>query len=174
MMDTDDKDKTNINFRTFFSYDSRRQRHVHYLLQTDDTLFIVARKSLEERSELVLKHRYEHVIDYRVEDESNTGHPVVTIYNLDGSQISSNFIDLLPSGPPAEMDPQAALLTHQLHMQRELNQQLLQDIGRRLKFGTTSDDNPTNECLVRYGDPWRRIHNDQLIIGVPVLNAGTG
>lgn len=181
MMDTDDKEKGTVKFRAFFSYDSGKQRHLHYLILIHETLYIVERKTLKERSDLVLVSYYDHVIDYRVEDEASTGHPSVRIYRLDGSNATAEFIagrhskSTTKSGTSEneELSRKSSILTSQLQMQRSLHQKLFQSIGADLKFGPAVDDMPRSECLVRYGDPWKRIHNDQLVIGIPVLNAST-
>lgn len=187
LMETNDDDPSGVSFRTYFSYDSQRKRHLHYLLKINDTLFIVHRKSLEERSELILRQRFEHVIDCKVVDEGSTGRPLVHIYNLDGSHIQTNFLceSTIPSVPltivpetklNGKLSKTASLLGHQLHMQKQLHQKLIEDVAIKLKFGPQSgQENSAQlvECLVRYGDPWKRIHNDQLVIGVPLLNSGT-
>lgn len=182
-METDDKEKATVKFRVFFSYDVAKQRRVHYLILINDTLFVVERKSLEERSDLVLKIQYDHVIDYKVEDDGSTGRPTVRIYKLDGSKettnLSSSEDESLAKQLPEissteELSKRSSILTHQLQTQKALHQRILQSVGDQLKFGPSSEDDlPKSECLVRYGDPWKKLHNDKLVIGIPMINAST-
>lgn len=174
-MDTSNEEKTGVKFRVLFSYDSLRNRHIHYLILLNENLIVVERRTLDERSELILKNCYENVVDYKVMDEDSSGRPTVSIYKLDGSQLSASFssdsqpqVNTLPDN---ELVKQSTILTHHLQMQKSLHQKVLREMGDKLKFGPPIDDKPNSEILVRYGDPWKRIHNDQLVIGVPILNA---
>lgn len=179
-MDTNDQEgKGGLKFRVLFSYDSANERKVHYLILVNENLIVVQRKNLLQRSELIHSTwRHDHVIDYKVVDAASTGHPTVSVYKLDGSVTRIDFSN--PYEPisrptvPGELSARSALLAHQLQTQKALHQKILQDIGDKVKFGLSVDDqSPKSECLVRYGDAWKRIHNDQVVIGVPVLNAST-
>lgn len=178
-MDTNDQEAKGIKFRVHFSYDSSKQRHVHYLILMNENLLVVKRDNLSERSELFLEHRYDHVIDYKVVDEACNGRPIVSVYKLDGSVINIDFSANFQHNKSqtnttkSELSKRSLLLAHQLQTQKSLCQKILQDIGNKLKFGLLDDEKPPSECLVRYGDAWKRIHNDQVVIGVPVLNAST-
>lgn len=180
-MDTNQKDTMAFTFRAYFSYDVNK--HLHYIVQANEMLWVIERKTLLERSELVLKHRFEHVIGFKVKDDQSTGQPLVYISKLDGSEIVTNFIDkpedrrelnkISMSDEPDELSKKCLRISHQIHLQKELHRRLIHNIGMKLRFGAFEDDQQKpSECLVRYGDAWKRIHNDQLVIGVPVLNSG--
>lgn len=177
-MDTD-KEKASIMFRVFFSYDYSNKKHIHYLILNNESFSAVTRKTLEERSELLLAHHYEHVINYKVADEHSSGHPTVTVFKVDGSQITldlntqNNPNEAPASSATCNLSQRSSHLNHQVKTQEILHHKILQEIGENLKFGPATDNLPKSECLVRYGDPWRRIHNDQLVIGIPVINGST-
>lgn len=179
-MDTNLKETRTIAFRTYFTYGSKK--HLHYLIQCNDILWVVERSTLLEQSELILKHRYENIIGFKVRDDNSSGHPLVHIFKLDGSQIVTNFISEMEDNQQIgneissgnELSKKTSKIIQQCQVQRQLHQKLLRDIGFKLKFGSTAEDEnqKPSECLIRYGDPWKRIHNDQLVIGVPILNTG--
>lgn len=178
-MDINDQEgKGGLKFRVLFSYDSATERKVHYLILINESLLVVQRKNLLKRSELILStQRCDHVIDYKVVDAASTGHPTVSVYKLDGSVININFSNIdepiSRQTAPGELSDRSAVLAHQLQTQKALHQKILEDIGDKVRFGLSVDDEAPRECLVRYGDAWKRIHNDQVVIGVPVLNAST-
>lgn len=92
-MDTNQgKEPLPITFRAYFSYNSS-YKHLHYIIQSNEIVWVVERKTLEEQSALSLKHHYEHVVDLKVKDIDSTGRPLVYIYKLDGSEIVTDFID---------------------------------------------------------------------------------
>ena len=175
-METNEQEKN--SFRVFFSYGTTGNKTVYYLLQLNETLYVVQRLTLEERSDIQVERRIDHIIDYRVVDEDSTGHPTVVVHKLDGSQESLDFSSGEPSKEESsshsnELAKKTALLTHQNQMQKSLHQRLIQEIAKNLKYEPANEGSVPSECLVRYGDCWKRIHNDHLVIGVPLLNASS-
>lgn len=177
LMDINEGPSVAVKFRVMYSYDLAGIRHIHYLVLINENLLVVERANLEERSEMVLKHYYEHVIEYQIVDKESTGRPTIIIHKLDGSQVSVNLIKSVKDTTTVhnyeELSNRTTLLTYQLQTQKAFHQKILQDIGDQSKFEPSNDGNPKSECLVRYGDPWKRIYNDQLIIGIPILNASS-
>lgn len=177
-MDTSENAKDSVKFRVLFNYDSARKRHINYLILMNERLFVVKRRDGQSRSELSMRDCFDHVIDFKVNDEESTGHPVVVIYKLDGSTETVKYTstNMSPDFPESEdaISHKTRVLTHHLLIQRAFNQRLLQGILDKTKFGPIHDDNePKAETLLRYGDVWKRIHNDQLVIGIPLLNASS-
>lgn len=170
--------------RVYFSYDSDNVKKIFYLILLDLTLYVIDRKNMEPQSDLRL---IKSITDCRevkiVELPGRIGQPVVFIDKLDGEVIHTNFIDdvLMPittSWESVDSHPDLDQMKDNLELDIQTRKQFVQtieeSISARLRFGPTElQCGPrSEEIVVRYGDTWRRIHNDMIVIGAPILNTG--
>lgn len=173
--------KTNtIEFQLFYSY-KKSERKVFYLVLAASHLYVI----LREKSLKVIK-TYENVSNVQVIDTNNTGNAHVEITLSD--EMSSIVTDFSESDNESQEDTEleqsftkilktvqnSARETHKKFMEAtESYSELYQKVCEKVKFMPKylRSSNPLeNTVLIPYANHWIRIHNQKLVLGLPILN----
>ncbi|XP_062552446.1 uncharacterized protein LOC134217653 [Armigeres subalbatus] len=162
-------------------------RRLFYLLEIDRKLIVVERKE-KPCVRLVLCETFEGFVKFMITERNDrTGIPVVLVYleqqsepivtdfqsyRQDPSVNSVNnftcFRDILTSLQERVNQRKAELATV-----RTVTGELFEQLNEKLKQvpSLLRTENPDERRpLVKYGDVWTKVHNDLLVIGVPVFN----
>ncbi|KFB48324.1 AGAP005720-PA-like protein [Anopheles sinensis] len=183
----------NVCLRTFRANDGTR-RKLFILVQLDRTLVVVERRLVAPGGScmLVIHSRFEEfrqlafvenphrpgscMVRIEVDDREE---PIVTDFQ---SRSSFAGADRLPSMEDnftcfdhvlKTLRNQTAERRAQLEMARLTVTEVFHGLNERMKMvpSLMRSSNPEEKVpLVRYGDVWSRVHNDRLVIGVPLFN----
>uniref|UniRef100_A0A182LSC9 Uncharacterized protein n=1 Tax=Anopheles culicifacies TaxID=139723 RepID=A0A182LSC9_9DIPT len=183
----------NVSIKLFRANDGTK-RKLFILVQLDRTLIVVERRCWDGyhgNGLLVIHSRFEYFRQLAfVENSQRTGSCTVRIELDDRDEpILTDFLDG-PIGRPAGssalednftcfdevlkmLREQTAERKSQLEVARLTVSEVFNGMNERLKMvpPLLRSSNPEEKVpLVRYGALWKKIHNDRLLIGVPLYN----
>ncbi|XP_058836809.1 uncharacterized protein LOC131693194 [Topomyia yanbarensis] len=179
-------DSKEISFSVFRSND-RIERKLFYLISIDRKLVVIERED-QPLVKFVHFQTYESYIRHEItEMEDRPGFPAVKIYlehqtapivtNFQAYRVEPNdasvnnftcFHEIQRTLKEQTNEKQAELATI-----RSMTGELFDQLNDRLKQvpGLLRTENPDEKRpLVKYGDIWTKVHNEQLVIGFPVFN----
>ncbi|XP_039442587.1 uncharacterized protein LOC120423015 [Culex pipiens pallens] len=182
----DDGRKGKVSLTVFRSNDGVGRR-LFYLVEIERHLVVVERQG-EPSVKFVHNQTFEGFIQLSItENEERPGHEVVKIYQEQSveptvmdfqsfrvvpSDLSVNnftcFHEILKS-----LRDRSAEKCAELAMIRETTAKLYARLNQQLKQvpGLLRTENPDEKRpLVKYGDIWTKVHNERLVVGIPVFN----
>uniref|UniRef100_A0AAG5D2C7 Uncharacterized protein n=1 Tax=Anopheles atroparvus TaxID=41427 RepID=A0AAG5D2C7_ANOAO len=185
---------SSVSLRIFRANDGTR-RKLFILVQLDRTLVVVQRRTVDAGGSccsLELHSRYDEFRQLTlVENGHRAGSCMVQIEVYDRAEpIVTDFLSRAPSGADARLPSmednftcfdhvlktlrnQTAERRAQLEVSRLTVSEVFHGMNERMKTvpSLLRSSNPEEKMpLVRYGELWKRIHNDRLVIGVPLFN----
>lgn len=152
-----------------------------YLVQIEKRLWVVERSRQDSSIKLEMIENIDRVEKFTLGDDSGGGMPFVEIFMDNGSILRSRFRgdeDLSQTAYESWTSTKFNMIEERKNAvdadflsQSRFIQRKCFELNTELKFGPLEmRDNAEISVLVKYGDLWRRIHNDKLLIGIPLFN----
>lgn len=170
----------NDRLQGFCRYDECSVKSVYILILVHSNLFVVQKKDFG------LYKMYNNVKDFQIVDELSDGNCKVEIQFHGSSMLTTNFLDYIEKSTSSSKDSFSGIEDAISEMRNNTNEikgqiaqleasmdKLFLSVNRNLKFvpnSLISDSADEKQPLVRYGDIWTKLHNEKLVIGIPVLN----
>uniref|UniRef100_A0A1Q3G226 Uncharacterized protein n=1 Tax=Culex tarsalis TaxID=7177 RepID=A0A1Q3G226_CULTA len=182
----DDGRKGKVSLTVFRSNDGVGKR-LFYLVEVERHLVVVERQD-QPAVKFVHNQTYEGFIQLSItENEERPGHEVVKIYlehSVEPTVTDFQTFRVVPTDMSVNnftcfheilksLKERSAERRAELAMIRETTAKLYDRLNQRMKHvpGLLRTENPDEKRpLVKYGDIWTKVHNERLIVGIPVFN----
>ena len=162
----------------FYRYSNEFVQKFYYLITINGKLFV-----LEKADKLVMIEQYENVRSCKIVNKSGKafiqieidGEMELIVTNLQKiGGASFNCINIKnPKNVVSVFHKKGVMLKCNLRSQQQNTRKLVASIEKQkilLPALLRSENCDEKVALVKYGDVWQKVHNDKLIVGVPVFN----